>query len=100
MRDLSKAEIEELESLIDDVVARYQYSSNDEQPRMKELFLAEKELSKARAMLASWEIFRSGISEQYPELLKWCPPSAEELKYHESGNKKEDVLAKPIRDPN
>lgn len=74
MRDLTKAENYELEELIDDVVPRYQQSSNNGQQRMKELFLAEKELKNARAMLASWEIFRNGISEQYPELLKWCPP--------------------------
>lgn len=41
--------------------------------RVVELIEAEKELSQARGMLASWEIFREGISEQYPELLKWCP---------------------------
>ena len=41
--------------------------------RVRELIHAEQELSKTRGMLASWEIFRNGISEQYPELLKWCP---------------------------
>ena len=41
--------------------------------RVVQLIEREKQLSKAVAMLRVWEIFRDGISEQYPELLKWCP---------------------------
>jgi hypothetical protein len=69
----NQSENNELYALIDDVVARYQYTSNDDQPRIRELLQAEKELQKAKVILAAWEIFRNGISEQYPELLKWCP---------------------------
>lgn len=41
--------------------------------RITELLETEKEVARLKGMLASWEIFRNGISEQYPELLKWCP---------------------------
>lgn len=68
MRELTKLESEEFDSIIVD----YFFSVLD-QTRIKEMFLAEKELQKAMVMLQLWEILRNGISDQYPQLLKWCP---------------------------
>jgi len=73
MGNIDWDEFNEINEIVEDVVARYQYSSTDDQPRITELLRAEKELSQAKGMLAAWEIFRKGISEQFPELLKWCP---------------------------
>ena len=73
MEHTNQAENDELDALIDEGFERYQYQSDDDKPRIIELLQAEKELANARVMLAAWEIFRNGISEQYPELLKWCP---------------------------
>jgi len=75
MEHIDWDEFNEINEIVEGVVGRYQYSSTDDQPRITELLRAEKELSKAKGMLASWEVFRNGISEQYPELLKWCPPN-------------------------
>lgn len=61
------------EDQVDEIL--FEVGAKSRYDRMIELIIAEKELQKARAMLASWEIFRNGISEQYPELLKWCPPN-------------------------
>lgn len=70
----NRAETDEVLEIANDIACEYNGGMSLEFSRIRELLMAEKELSKARGMLASWEIFRQGISEKYPELLKWCPP--------------------------
>lgn len=48
-------------------------TSESQYNRVLELIEKEKELSKAMGLLQAWEIFRAGISDQYPQLLIWCP---------------------------
>lgn len=62
-----------IEDQVDEIL--FELAAKSRYDRMIELVIFEKELSKTRGMLASWEIFRNGISEQYPELLKFCPPN-------------------------
>lgn len=69
----NRQETDEVLEIASDVACEYNGGMSLEFARIRELLRAEKELSKARGMLASWEVFRNGISEQYPELLKWCP---------------------------
>ena len=51
----------------------FDLSTENRYNRVRELLSKEKQLMQANATLYAWEIFRNGISEQYPELLKWCP---------------------------
>jgi len=54
----------------------FDLSAENRYNRVRELLSKENQLIQANATLYAWEIFRNGISEQYPELLKWCPQSA------------------------
>lgn len=61
----------DIKDQVDEIL--FQLGAKSRYDRMIELITAEKELAKERSMLAAWEIFRQGISDQYPHLLKWCP---------------------------
>jgi len=61
-------------------------SAENRYNRVRELLSKEKQLTEACATLYAWEVFRNGISEQYPELLKWCPGHSVSPESNISGN--------------
>lgn len=69
----NRHETDEVLEIANDVACEYNVGMSLEFARIRDLLRAEKELSQANGILAAWEIFRKSISEQYPELLKWCP---------------------------
>ena len=60
-----------IEEQIDEIL--FDLSAENRYNQVRELLSKEKQLVQANATLYAWEIFRNGISEKYPELLKWCP---------------------------
>jgi len=61
----------------------FDLSAENRYNRVRELISKEKQLIQASATIYAWEIFRNGISEQYPELLKWCPQPANTITIHD-----------------